>query len=100
MSIPFGYLQGNRSEYLAIPALTKIGFVIPVPRQEDHFGVDFVVHYRIWWTILSIQLENPLVFRSNPIRNRSPSKRSDQEIAYLTRHYLSSWVLYPERIYP
>ncbi len=44
MSIPFGYLQGNRSEYLAIPALTKLGFVIPVPRQEDHFGVDFVVH--------------------------------------------------------
>lgn len=44
MSIPFGFLQGNRSEYLAIPALTKLGFVIPVPRQEDHFGVDFVVH--------------------------------------------------------
>ncbi len=44
MSIPFGYYQGNRSEYLAIPALSKLGFTIPIPRQEDHFGVDFIVH--------------------------------------------------------
>ncbi len=44
MSIPFGFLQGNRSEYLAIPALTKLGFTVPVPRQEDHFGIDFIVH--------------------------------------------------------
>ena len=44
MSIPFGFYQGNRSEYLAIPALSKLGFTIPVPRQEDHFGVDFIVH--------------------------------------------------------
>jgi len=44
MSIPFGYYQGNRSEYLAIPALSKLGFTIPVPHQEDHFGVDFIVH--------------------------------------------------------
>jgi hypothetical protein len=44
MSIPFGYSLGNRSEYLAIPALTKLGFTVPVPRQEDHFGVDFIVH--------------------------------------------------------
>lgn len=44
MSIPFGYYQGNRSEYLAIPALSKLGFTVPVPRQEDHFAVDFIVH--------------------------------------------------------
>lgn len=44
MSIPVGFWQGNRSEYLAIPALCKLGFTVPVPRQEDHFGVDFIVH--------------------------------------------------------
>lgn len=44
MSIPYTFLQGNRSEYLAIPALTKLGFTIPVPREKDHFGVDFIVH--------------------------------------------------------
>ena len=44
MSLPFNYSLGNRSEYLAIPALTKLGFTVPVPRQEDHFGVDFIVH--------------------------------------------------------
>jgi len=33
--IPFGFYQGNRSEYLAIPALSKLGFTIPIPRQED-----------------------------------------------------------------
>lgn len=44
MSIPTGFWQGNRSEYLAIPALCKLGFTVPVPRQEDHFGVDFIVH--------------------------------------------------------
>lgn len=44
MSIPFGFYQGNRSEYLAIPALSKLGFTVPIPRQEDHFGVDFIVH--------------------------------------------------------
>ncbi len=44
MGIPLGFYQGNRSEYLAIPALSKLGFTIPVPRQEDHFGVDFIVH--------------------------------------------------------
>ncbi len=42
--IPWGFYQGNRSEYLAIPALSKLGFTIPVPRQEDRFGVDFIVH--------------------------------------------------------
>lgn len=41
---PWGFYQGNRSEYLAIPALSKLGFTIPVPRQEDRFGVDFIVH--------------------------------------------------------
>jgi hypothetical protein len=46
-AIPFGYYQGNRAEYLAIPALSKLGFTIPVPRQEDHFGVDFIVHLAI-----------------------------------------------------
>jgi hypothetical protein len=44
MSIPFAFYQGNRSEYLAIPALSKLGFTVPIPRQEDHFGVDFIVH--------------------------------------------------------
>lgn len=44
MSTPLGFYQGNRSEYLAIPALSKLGFVIPIPRQEDQFGVDFIVH--------------------------------------------------------
>ncbi len=44
MGLPFGYSQGNRSEYLAIPALTKLGFTVPVPRQEDDFGLDFIVH--------------------------------------------------------
>ncbi|MEN6577256.1 MAG: hypothetical protein ABFD90_13005 [Phycisphaerales bacterium] len=44
MSIPLGFWQGNRSEYLAIPALCKLGFTVPVPRQEDHFGMDFIVH--------------------------------------------------------
>ncbi len=28
MSIPYGFHQGNRSEYLAIPALCKLGFVV------------------------------------------------------------------------
>jgi len=42
--IPYGYYQGNRSEYYAIPALSKLGFTIPIPRQEDQFGVDFIVH--------------------------------------------------------
>ncbi len=44
MCIPYGFYQGNRSEYLAIPALSKLGFTVPVPRQEDHFGIDFIVH--------------------------------------------------------
>ncbi len=43
-NIPWGYHQGNRSEALSIPALSKLGFVTPVPRKQDHFGVDFIVH--------------------------------------------------------
>jgi hypothetical protein len=42
--IPYGFYQGNRSEYYAIPALSKLGFTVPVPRQEDQFGIDFIVH--------------------------------------------------------
>jgi len=42
--IPWGYYQGNRSERIAFGALSKLGFTVPVPRQEDHFGVDFIVH--------------------------------------------------------
>lgn len=44
MSVPFGYYQGNRSEYLAMYALSSFGFVVPVPRQSDQFNVDFLVH--------------------------------------------------------
>lgn len=44
MAIPFGYWQGNVSEYIAGLALVKLGFTVPVPRQEDHFGVDFILH--------------------------------------------------------
>jgi hypothetical protein len=44
MSIPYGYWHGKVSEYVAMLALTKLGFTVPVPRQEDHFGVDFIVH--------------------------------------------------------
>lgn len=42
--IPWGYYQGNRSERIAFPALSKLGFTVPIPRQEDHFGIDFIVH--------------------------------------------------------
>lgn len=44
MAIPYGYHEGNRSEYLAEYFLSKIGLVIPVPRQADLFKVDFIVH--------------------------------------------------------
>ena len=37
----FDFRQGDRSEYLAIWALTRIAFVTPVPRQEDFGVVDF-----------------------------------------------------------
>lgn len=44
MTIPYGFHEGNRSEYLAAYFLSKIGLVIPVPRQLDLFKVDFIVH--------------------------------------------------------
>jgi hypothetical protein len=37
----FSFRAGDRSEYLAIYALTRIAFVTPVPRQEDFGIVDF-----------------------------------------------------------
>lgn len=37
----FNFRQGDRSEYLALYALTRIAFVTPVPRQEDFGVVDF-----------------------------------------------------------
>lgn len=44
MAIPLGYWQGNVSEYIAGLALIELGFTVPVPRQEDHFGIDFILH--------------------------------------------------------
>lgn len=38
------YHEGDRSEYLAEYALSTIGHCIKVPRQDDHFGTDFIVH--------------------------------------------------------
>ncbi len=80
MSIPWGYWLGNRSEYLAIPALCKLGFTVPVPRQEDHFGVDFIVHLArmVDETVVpsgksfGIQIKSnkdPLVFDKQPKRD-------------------------------
>lgn len=37
---PFGFHEGDRSEYLAHYALSAIGHCVPVPRQADYFGVD------------------------------------------------------------
>jgi hypothetical protein len=37
----FGFRQGDRSEYLALYALTRVAFITPVPRQEDFGVVDF-----------------------------------------------------------
>ncbi|HEY5000998.1 MAG TPA: hypothetical protein VII15_04085 [Candidatus Cryosericum sp.] len=37
----FSFRQGDRSEYLALYALTRVAFVTPVPRQEDFGVVDF-----------------------------------------------------------
>jgi len=44
MAIPETLRGGALSEYLAQFALGQVGFVVPVPRQEDQFGVDFIVH--------------------------------------------------------
>lgn len=41
---PFGYYEGDRSEYLALYALSTIGLVTPVPRQSDQFLCDMIVH--------------------------------------------------------
>jgi hypothetical protein len=37
----YGYRQGDRSEYLAAYALSRVAFLAPVPRQEDFGVVDF-----------------------------------------------------------
>jgi len=37
----FNFRQGDRSEYLALYALTRIAFVTPVSRQEDFGVIDF-----------------------------------------------------------
>jgi hypothetical protein len=37
----FSFRQGDRSEYLALYALSRVAFVTPVPRQEDAGVVDF-----------------------------------------------------------
>ncbi len=44
MTIIRNFHEGTRSEYLAVYFLSKIGLVVPVPRQSDYFGVDFIVH--------------------------------------------------------
>ena len=44
MAIPAIFHEGNRAEYLAMYFLSKVGLVVPVPRQSDLFGVDFIVH--------------------------------------------------------
>lgn len=36
--------QGSRAEYLAQFALSRVGLVVPVPRQADHFLIDLFVH--------------------------------------------------------
>jgi hypothetical protein len=41
---PYGFFEGDRSEYLAAFAFSTIGYVIPVPRQSDQFLCDFFVH--------------------------------------------------------
>lgn len=39
----FSFRQGDRSEYLATYALSRLAFVTPVPRQEDFGVVDLIV---------------------------------------------------------
>lgn len=41
---PSGFHDGDRSEYLAAFAFDTIGYSVPVPRQEDRFLVDLLVH--------------------------------------------------------
>jgi len=44
----FGWHEGDRSEYLALFAFSTIGYCSSVPRQFDHFGVDFFAHLARW----------------------------------------------------
>ncbi len=44
MTIVGNFHEGSRAEYLAMYFLSKVGLVVPVPRQSDYFGVDFIVH--------------------------------------------------------
>ena len=39
---PIGFYEGDRSEYLAPYVLSALGFTVPVPRQSDAFGADFL----------------------------------------------------------
>jgi hypothetical protein len=39
-----GFHEGDRSEYLALFAFSTVGHCVPVPRQEDHFFTDLIVH--------------------------------------------------------
>lgn len=38
------FRRGTRAEYLARFALSKVGFMAPVPREEDRFGTDLFLH--------------------------------------------------------
>lgn len=42
-SVPFGFYQGARSEYLATYLLSRLSIVNPVPREGD-FGLDLICH--------------------------------------------------------
>ena len=38
------FRRGTRAEYLARFALSRVGFISPVPREEDRFGIDLFLH--------------------------------------------------------
>lgn len=42
-TVPFGFYQGTRSEYLATYLLSRLSIVTPVPREGD-FGIDLICH--------------------------------------------------------
>lgn len=44
MASPEWVRKGARSEYLGQYFLSRVGYVVPVPYQEDRFKVDFIVH--------------------------------------------------------
>lgn len=44
----FGWHEGDRSEYVALFAFSTIAYCSSVPRQFDHFGVDFFAHIARW----------------------------------------------------